>query len=741
MQASNDVLFVFPPAHGNLGAFKNHLGVSYLRASLNSAGITSSQYLNDQPGSLASVTFDILSGKPKVVGFTVYDANFPLCLALARSIKRHSPEVRVVFGGPTATFGAGNILDKHEAIDFCILGEAEETGPQVFQVLLNGSDKDCEALPGIAFCRDGKVICSDLPPLAGCEAKKGEELDSVLSPYLTGVLTDGKVGVLSGRGCTHHCQYCCFAALGRKRLRLHSLDRVLAELEWIAAHQKRTGGHYIVPIHDDAFTLIPDRAQRLCQMIIERDLGLTLSCITHADKIDEELLRTMKEAGFISLAFGLESAVPAVLRATGKVRSPNWPDQDLGPERRFVEKVQQSVKEAKKLGFDVGVSIILGLPEEREEDGQATLRLVGELPIDYYMHNFLWVFPGTPLWETHSRYGIDTAINSFGLPVTMKYAYDVTKIRPRAKCSLEHDAHLVRLLTAASLFGCGSFSGANGDVGVAVVHADELAPQTAAWLAEILDVGGLIIQTYAPLKRSEEAVRLYYDRLTYSDCLVPARHHIQVLKRQGKKCDERWMLNCSGSDLYCSHKPHLVSLQASIGPKPLIDWAKGQPVHEDFCEVAAYLQAPRELNHFLDRMGGEQLSRYLRKMPVPPAMKYPGRWLQGRPACLSLTRIEIDQDQNVRCCRHGAPLGQVGDSPERLRANLTALMRAAEKERGCETCPNLHCPRCPFPGMEPGEYCDLMGREKRVLDLLNLVYLYSRLPMHLEAQRDRVGND
>src|ERR1019366_1767849 len=247
---------------------------------------------------------------------------------------------------------------------------------QIFTKLL-GSGELGDAEPGIAFRRGEEVVCTQLPPLAGA-IQPGVQgtLDSSPSPYLSGILADGQEGVLTGRGCTHHCQYCCFAALGRMRLRLHSIDRVVAELEYIAEHQKRTGEHFPVSIQDDAFTLLPPRAKALCQAIADRRLNLVLSCVTRADTVDEELIKLMREAGFGCIAFGLESAVPSVLRATGKVRPPDWPDHDFAPERHFVEEVRQSVVSAKKLGFNVGVSIILGLPTETAADGEATLDFI-----------------------------------------------------------------------------------------------------------------------------------------------------------------------------------------------------------------------------------------------------------------------------------------------------------------------------------------------------------------------------
>ena len=245
---SSDVLFVFPPGAGNVGGFKNHLGVAYLRAALAQEGMATAQYLNGNPGTIDAVARDIIRREYSIVGFTVYDSNARLCISIAQSIKRQKPAIRIVFGGPTVTFSARPLMERHAVIDACVMGEAEETAGQIFTKLL-GSGELGDAEPGIAFRRGEEVVCTQLPPLAGA-IQPGVQgtLDSSPSPYLSGILADGQEGVLTGRGCTHHCQYCCFAALGRMRLRLHSIDRVVAELEYIAEHQKRTGEHFPVSI-------------------------------------------------------------------------------------------------------------------------------------------------------------------------------------------------------------------------------------------------------------------------------------------------------------------------------------------------------------------------------------------------------------------------------------------------------------------------------------------------------------
>ena len=739
-----DVVFVFPPAHENRGAFRYHLGVSYLRAALARDQISTVQYLNRNPGTVDSVADDLLKHRPGVVGFTVYDTNLALSIALARSIKRKRRGVRVVFGGPSPSFCAAQILASQPDVDACVVGEAEDTGARIVTRLLEPGDLH-EVPPGLAVRRDGEIVGTALPPLVGRADSAGLPFDSTLdvvpSPYLTGALDDGRTGILTGRGCTHHCQYCCFAALGRKTLRLHSTERVLSELHCIAGLQKRHRQRYIVPIHDDAFTLLPARAKALCQAIIDRGLRLTLSCITRADAVDEELLRLMREAGFISVAFGLESAVPSVLRAIGKVRPPEWRNPDLEPEREFVERVRNSVITAKKHGFNVGVSIILGLPTETPEDARTTLRFVKSLPIDSYMHNFLVVYPGTPLWATHERYGITCTVDSTGLPLTNGYAYDPAKIRPLRRCSLEQDADVIKTLAIEALQGCEVSLRSRGGTSIAVLRGRELTRECADWLARILDVGSTLVHLYQGATRTRESLQISDDRCTFFDCLVPARHYIQVLCLPEERGIARWMLACASVDFYAAHRPKLVSFSTSDGPVPLLGWLAGTPTDCALCDVRDVLRRPNGLRRFLDGAATENMGQRLRRMPVPPALEYPGRWLGRRAPCLPLTRIEVDAKGLVRPCRHSEPIGVVGDERRVLRRRLRSLAARAELRRGCGGCSQTECPRCPFPGMDDRTYCTVMRRRGRALHFVKWVDVYSRVPSLLSIERDRIAGD
>lgn len=725
-----DVVFAFPSARGQRGSFGSHLGVGYLRAALAESGLRSVQYLNPRPGTLAEVARDLVALRPGILGLTVYDANAPLCLALARCVKRENPGIKVVWGGPTVTFGARELLARHDAIDLCVLGESEETGPRAFCRLLEGQAPDDGQL-GVAFRRDGRIVCRDAPPLPG--ARPPEGLDVMTSPYLSGVLPDGRTGVLTGRGCTHRCQYCCFAALGRNQLRLHSVPRVVAELEWMAAQQRRTGRPYVVPVHDDAFTLAPTRAKLLCASIIDRGLRLSLSGMTRADAVDEELLQMMRAAGFVSIAFGLESAVPSVLRAAGKVRPPDWPNHDLAPERLFLERLQRSVRSAKRLGFTVGVSIVLGLPTETAADGEATLRFVRSLPVDYYVHNVLHVFPGTPLWEARARWGLDGPLDSMGLPSTTGYAYDVSRLRPGPKCALAADAERIRDLAAEAMFDCEVSSPATGGVRAVVLDSETLGGATAAWLREVLDVGGTVVQVYAPLKPREREGRLRRDREEMAGHLVPARHYLQVERRRGRGGVIRHVVACAGVDLYRRHRPRLVSFSSADDSSAWYAWLRGAAIPVQVSEISPSLLQSAEFSDLAKKIDAEPDPSPLQRMSLPPRLRSCGRWLKGDPSCRALHRLDVDDRGTVRCCRSADPAGRVGDAKEKLARSFAAMARTVERRRGCRRCGVRDCPRCPFPGVDDETYCRTLKRCGPALGALGWARLYSRLPAIVAA--------
>lgn len=712
MKAECDALFVFPPGLGNIGCFLPHLGVAYLQASLATRGVRTRQFVTEGPASTSQILEQILRVQPRVVGLTVYDSNYGVCLNLADRIKANTPETWVVFGGPTATFAHEYILKSQPAVDLCVRGESEEIGPSLFEKLLHmpaGNVEGLEGIPGLAFRCGGKVATSGLSPLVGLKGSNGAGLDAVTSPYLTGILKDGRAGIITGRGCTHNCVYCSFAALARRNLRLHSIDHVLAELTTIRDYMKSSGRHFYVSIHDDAFTLIPKRAKELCERIAASNLGLSLSCITRADAIDLELLQLMKEAGFYGVAFGLESAVPSVLRAIGKTRPPTWHDPDLTPEKEFIRQVRQSVLWARELGFITGVSIILGLPTETLGDARKTLQFVNDLPVDYYMHNILSVFPGTPLWENGHNLGIETGVGPLGLPSTRRLPFDVFKVKAAQKSNREYDANLIRSLAATGLYGCGAPQPQEGALNMAVIQADHMDAATANWLARYLAVSGMVMQIYSQPEMASQRRMLRTHRETLYQALVPVRFYLQMVPISDDGDCRSWLVLSEISDVFERHRPQLVTIIecSTNDPDPLIAWASRDPRLENICWLESTLRDGPRFGNTVQRLKEIGVHRLGRDFPLPPIPAYPDRWMGGRPACLTMSRIEVDSEGWVKVCRHGAKLGRIGDDLSHMFTHLEKEWANASRRRNGFMLGAKRIPECPFPGLSEEVYCRL----------------------------------
>ena len=125
-----------------------------------------------------------------------------------------------------------------------------------------------------------------------------------------------------------------------------------------------------------------------------------------ADKIDEEILRALKQIGVLSVGFGVESGNQNILNIIKK-------DIEL-------DTVRKAYKLSKKLGFETWGFFIIGLPEETKETVRDTIEFAKELDPDFAKFLILKPFPGSEVFNqlnnknlifdyNYSHYGVYTA--------------------------------------------------------------------------------------------------------------------------------------------------------------------------------------------------------------------------------------------------------------------------------------------------------------------------------------------
>ena len=170
---------------------------------------------------------------PFLAGFSCYMWNMEYNKVLASKLKARFPECVVLFGGPQVPADA-SVLEECPFVDVLIHNEGEVPFRALLRALHNGSPP--EEIDSISFRTAGGTVTTPL--------RTAREFDFP-SPFQSGfydrLLREHPdiafVPVIeTNRGCPNRCAYCSWAT-SDARVRLFPLERVYADLEWVAAHK------------------------------------------------------------------------------------------------------------------------------------------------------------------------------------------------------------------------------------------------------------------------------------------------------------------------------------------------------------------------------------------------------------------------------------------------------------------------------------------------------------------------
>jgi len=313
--------------------------------------------LLDRPLTLRSLEMWIRRIDPQVIGFTVYQSTLTRIRFLSRYIKSRHRHIHIVLGGPQVVSMPSKALEELVDVDALVRGEAEVVVPVMAEMLHAG--EDLEKVPGITCKCNGSIVDTGPGP------ERPEDLDVYPSPYLTRTLNlEGKdtAILLSSRGCRHVCQFCITPSICKGKIRYHSVERVVAEMEMLS--ELGIGRFWFA---DPNFTENRDRTERLLEEKINRGIVTPFWCQTRSDLIDASLLKKLSAAGADTIAFGLESGSPGVLKQTNK--------------GIVLEQLAENIQVAQSLGLATELFSIFGLPGETVEDARRTMEFVQSLGI------------------------------------------------------------------------------------------------------------------------------------------------------------------------------------------------------------------------------------------------------------------------------------------------------------------------------------------------------------------------
>src|ERR1700691_2551884 len=153
----------------------------------------------------------------------------PFPLRIAKLVKAIRPNSTILIGGPQASVVAEPTLRAFPFVDFILRGETEESLP-IFLEELSGQRR-LDQVPGLAYRSVWGVQLNPNAPVI-------TDLDALPFPayHLTGELRGEHAASLElGRGCPFACTFCSTNDYFRRKFRLKSPARMLADMRAVAA--------------------------------------------------------------------------------------------------------------------------------------------------------------------------------------------------------------------------------------------------------------------------------------------------------------------------------------------------------------------------------------------------------------------------------------------------------------------------------------------------------------------------
>jgi radical SAM superfamily enzyme YgiQ (UPF0313 family) len=321
---------------------------------------------------------------PSVLGISQFTHNREESLKLARLAKELDPGCYVVLGGPHATHAGPELLSGHPEADAIVLGEGEETLQELVAALTAG--RDLQQVAGLVY-RCGSEILRSAPRPAIADLDALPLPASVDFPSIAVDFRSQLEFIITSRGCPASCLFCSSPLFWGRGVRFRSPASVVDEVRLL---REKYGLTYF-SIRDDTFTADRGRVLEICRLLEEARLGILWNCQSRVTAVDEEMLKAMKRAGCECIQFGVESGSPAVLKSLGKRIAP--------------QQIESACAAVRRVGINLSVYLITGVPGEGEPDLQQTVQLIERIrPQDGQVSPLVY-YPGTQLFATAVRKG------------------------------------------------------------------------------------------------------------------------------------------------------------------------------------------------------------------------------------------------------------------------------------------------------------------------------------------------
>ncbi len=310
----------------------------------------------------------LLDNQPKIVALYVNIITKLNVLAIIKFIKSQETlkHTKIILGGPDLTYNIDNYLNN--SADFLVIGEGEQTMLELVKCLYKNEkqgqrekkkEDKLKEINGIAFRKNGKIIqtaarqkLKDLSELP-LPNRAGIEMQKYLDVWKK---RHGKntISVSTQRGCPYTCKWCSTAVYGQS-YRRRPAKKVVEELQLLRNEYHPDSIWFV----DDVFSVSHKWIKEFHAEVVKKNVIIPFECITRAERLNEEILQLLKEAGCFRIWIGAESGSQRII--------------DKMDRRVDVNVVRETIQKANEIGIETGTFIMVGYPSETEEDIYETI--------------------------------------------------------------------------------------------------------------------------------------------------------------------------------------------------------------------------------------------------------------------------------------------------------------------------------------------------------------------------------
>lgn len=334
----------------------------------------------------------VLKFNPDIVGFSLTTNQRKYLKKYSKAI-HHQSKVLQIVGGIHATIDPMDVFNVDSIQGVCI-GEAEQT----FPALLKKIDAGESILDMAGFwwrTRQGRIKKNPVPALNPDLSSLPYPDYSIFNVNSINEAASGWMTMMLTRGCPHRCSYCSNHVLRsiypnkEDYVRVPSVEHAIGIIKNnLSCYSNVKGIAFsddLLIWHKKWFKEFADRYR--CEV------SLPFICNARAEYLTEDICSSLKKAGCVLVAIGVESGSEWVRRYILNRRTSN-------------DQIIKACQLLKYFGIQILSFNILGLPGETKHLMQETLSLNKRIKPDMGAVYYFFPYPGTQLRSTCKQYGL-----------------------------------------------------------------------------------------------------------------------------------------------------------------------------------------------------------------------------------------------------------------------------------------------------------------------------------------------